>query len=88
MVEPQPTPLAGVLGERIGELVARLHRAEGVDVRTGVGVAEVRGTSHVDSVILTDGTIVRSSMRDVECDLEQIAADPALEPYREKGKPA
>ena len=43
LVEPQPAPLAAVLGERIGELVARLHRAEGVDVRTGVGVAEVRG---------------------------------------------
>lgn len=56
LVEPQPTPLAGVLGERIGELVARLHRAEGVDVRLGVGVAEVRGHGHVDTVVLTDGT--------------------------------
>ena len=37
LVEPQPTPLAAVLGEQIGELVARLHRAEGVDVRLGVG---------------------------------------------------
>jgi NADPH-dependent 2,4-dienoyl-CoA reductase/sulfur reductase-like enzyme len=36
-------PLASVLGEQIGALVTRLHRAEGVDVRTGVGVAEVRG---------------------------------------------
>ena len=43
LVEPQPTPLAAVLGEQIGELVARLHRDEGVDVRPGVGVAEVRG---------------------------------------------
>ncbi|CPR11911.1 ferredoxin reductase [Mycobacterium bohemicum DSM 44277] len=56
LVEPQPTPLAAVLGERIGELVARLHRAEGVDVRLGVGVAEVRGHGHVDTVVLTDGT--------------------------------
>ena len=44
LVEPQPAPLATVLGEQIGELVARLHRSEGVDVRTGVGVAEIRGT--------------------------------------------
>ena len=43
LVEPQPTPLASVLGEQIGELVARLHRAEGVDVRCGVGVSEVSG---------------------------------------------
>ena len=56
LVEPQPAPLAGVLGEQIGHLVARLHRAEGVDVRTGVGVAEVGGTNSVDRVRLTDGT--------------------------------
>jgi len=56
LVEPQPTPLASVLGEQIGELVARLHRDEGVDVRLGVGVAEVRGQEHVDTVVLTDGT--------------------------------
>ncbi|MGZ4515139.1 MAG: NAD(P)/FAD-dependent oxidoreductase [Mycobacterium sp.] len=56
LVEPQPTPLASVLGERIGELVARLHREEGVDVRLGVGVAEVRGDGRVDTVVLTDGT--------------------------------
>lgn len=56
LVEPQPTPLASVLGERIGELVARLHRAEGVDVRLGVSVAEVRGEGRVDTVVLTDGT--------------------------------
>jgi NADPH-dependent 2,4-dienoyl-CoA reductase/sulfur reductase-like enzyme len=61
LVEPQPAPLAGVLGEQIGELVARLHRAEGVDVRTGVGVAEVLGAEDpgaaaVTGVILTDGS--------------------------------
>jgi len=56
LVEPQPTPLAAILGEQIGELVARLHRDEGVDVRLGLGVAEVRGQGHVDTVVLTDGT--------------------------------
>ena len=56
LVEPQPTPLASVLGEQIGELVARLHRDEGVDVRTGISVAEVRGDGRVETVVLTDGT--------------------------------
>lgn len=56
LVEPQPTPLASVLGEQIGELVARLHRANGVDVRSGVGVAEVRGSGRVETVVLSDGT--------------------------------
>jgi len=56
LVEPQPTPLAAVLGEQIGGLVARLHRDEGVDMRLGVSVAEVRGRGRVDTVVLTDGT--------------------------------
>jgi 3-phenylpropionate/trans-cinnamate dioxygenase ferredoxin reductase component len=56
LVEPQPSPLASVLGEQIGSLVARLHRAEGVDVRCGVGVAEVRGADKVQMVVLADGT--------------------------------
>ncbi|MDA0252366.1 MAG: FAD-dependent oxidoreductase [Actinobacteria bacterium] len=62
LVEPQPTPLAAVLGERIGELVARVHRAEGVDVRTGVGVAAVRGDSEVSAVELTDGTLLDADL--------------------------
>ena len=55
MVEPQPEPLASVLGEQIGALVSRLHRAEGVDVRTGVGVGSVIGQDRVEKVVLTDG---------------------------------
>jgi len=55
LVEPQPSPLASVLGEQIGELVARLHRAEGVDVRCGVGVSEVSGADRVQKVVLDDG---------------------------------
>ena len=63
LIEPQPTPLAAVLGEQIGELVARLHRAEGVDVRTGVGVSEVRGTGgHVSAVVLSDGTVLDADL--------------------------
>jgi 3-phenylpropionate/trans-cinnamate dioxygenase ferredoxin reductase subunit len=57
LVEPQPAPLASVLGEQVGNLVTRLHRAEGVDVHTGVGVAEVRGENgHVSTVVLSDGS--------------------------------
>ncbi len=62
LVEPQPAPLASVLGAQIGGLVARLHRAEGVDVRAGVGVADVRGDKHVDTVVLTDGTEVTADL--------------------------
>ncbi|HEU4363594.1 MAG TPA: FAD-dependent oxidoreductase [Mycobacterium sp.] len=67
LVEPQPTPLASVLGEQIGTLVARLHRGNGVDVRTGVGVADIRarpadGAGGIDTVVLSDGTEVRADL--------------------------
>lgn len=62
LVEPQPTPLAAVLGERIGQLVARLHRDEGVDVRLGLGVAEVRGEGRVGTVVLSDGAEVAADL--------------------------
>lgn len=56
LVEPQPAPLASVLGQQIGDLVTRLHRAEGVDVRCGVGVSDVSGDGRVRKVTLSDGT--------------------------------
>ncbi|MFZ0835187.1 MAG: FAD-dependent oxidoreductase [Mycobacterium sp.] len=56
LVEPQAEPLASVLGEQIGALVARLHRAEGVDVRTGIGVESVSGANRVEKVVLGDGS--------------------------------
>ncbi|MCV7356946.1 NAD(P)/FAD-dependent oxidoreductase [Mycolicibacterium fluoranthenivorans] len=62
IVEPQPTPLASVLGEQIGALVARLHEAEGVQVRCGVGVASVSGTDKVETVVLSDGTELHADM--------------------------
>lgn len=62
LVEPQRTPLASVLGEQIGELVARLHREEGVDVRCGLGVAEITGSTHVQAVTLTDGTTLDADL--------------------------
>ncbi|OBK73103.1 FAD/NAD(P)-binding oxidoreductase [Mycobacterium sp. 1164985.4] len=74
LVEPQPTPLAAVLGEQIGELVARVHRAEGVDVRCGVSVAEVRGADRVEKVMLGDGTEL-----DADLVVVGIGSHPAIE---------
>jgi NADPH-dependent 2,4-dienoyl-CoA reductase/sulfur reductase-like enzyme len=48
-------PLARVLPAEIAETVRQLHVKHGVDVRCGVGVAEVVG-SPVEAVVLTDGT--------------------------------
>ncbi len=62
LVEPQPQPLASVLGEQIGALVARLHRAEGVDVRTGIGVKAVEGDGRVEKVILSDDSEIQADL--------------------------
>ncbi|OZC80898.1 FAD-dependent oxidoreductase [Rhodococcus sp. 06-418-1B] len=62
LVEPQATPLASVLGSEVGELVSRLHRDEGVTVRTGVGVDTLRGTDRVTHVVLSDGTEVEADL--------------------------
>ncbi|WP_454788660.1 NAD(P)/FAD-dependent oxidoreductase [Mycolicibacterium lutetiense] len=74
LVEPQPTPLASVLGEQIGALVTRLHQAEGVDVRCGVGVSEVRGADKVEQVVLGDGTEL-----DADLVVVGIGSHPAVE---------
>ncbi|WP_432053433.1 NAD(P)/FAD-dependent oxidoreductase [Streptomyces xiamenensis] len=41
LLEPAPVPLAHAVGERIGDLLAAVHRAHGVRLRTGVTVREV-----------------------------------------------
>jgi 3-phenylpropionate/trans-cinnamate dioxygenase ferredoxin reductase subunit len=55
VVEPLPAPLHAVLGAEMGEVFARLHRDNGVDVRTGVGVEGFRGAGSVTAVVLADG---------------------------------
>ncbi|ODR06137.1 pyridine nucleotide-disulfide oxidoreductase [Mycolicibacillus koreensis] len=62
LVDPAPAPLASVVGPTVGALIARLHRDEGVSVRTGVGVGEVTGAGHVESVTLDDGTTVPADL--------------------------
>ncbi|RBO90853.1 NAD(P)/FAD-dependent oxidoreductase [Nocardia puris] len=58
LIEPQPTPLASVLGEQVGELVARMHRAEGVDLRCGTGLDSFLAddAGRVRGAVLSDGT--------------------------------
>lgn len=62
LVEPQPTPLASVLGEQLGALLTRLHRAEGVDVRTGAQVVSVSGRDGAESVTLSDGSVIPTDL--------------------------
>jgi len=62
IVEAAPAPVARVLGPEVGLLLAERWRAHGVDVRLGTGVAHIRADANgrVDSVLLTDGSVLRA----------------------------
>jgi 3-phenylpropionate/trans-cinnamate dioxygenase ferredoxin reductase subunit len=62
VVEPQPAPLRAVLGDAIGSVFARLHRAHGVDLRLNTGVSEFRGDSRVRAVVTDDGTEIAADL--------------------------
>ncbi|KAA1423848.1 oxidoreductase [Mumia zhuanghuii] len=55
ILETADLPLQRVLGDRVAEVFAALHRKHGVDLRLGTGVAEIRGDAGVTSVVTTDG---------------------------------
>ena len=61
IVEPLPAPLARVLGEQVGGVIAEIHREHGVDVRLGVGVEGIDGTGDTATALrLADGTTVEA----------------------------
>lgn len=63
IVEPQPTPLHGVLGSEVGEVFARLHRDHGVDVRTGEGVERMEGPGgRVTGVRTSSGAVLPADL--------------------------
>jgi 3-phenylpropionate/trans-cinnamate dioxygenase ferredoxin reductase subunit len=62
MVEPLPQPLGRVLGDRVGAVVADLHRSHGVDVRLGVGVDRLEGDGRVERVVLADGSTIDATV--------------------------
>jgi NADPH-dependent 2,4-dienoyl-CoA reductase/sulfur reductase-like enzyme len=58
IVEAAACPLVGVLGPELGGWFARLHEAEGVDVRTGVTVVRTAANGTVRALCLSDGSVV------------------------------
>jgi 3-phenylpropionate/trans-cinnamate dioxygenase ferredoxin reductase subunit len=59
VVEPQPSPLYGVMGPEVGELWAQLHRGHGVDVRTGLQVNAIQESDgRASGVLLDNGQII------------------------------
>ena len=62
LVEPLPQPLARVLPEEVGAVLADVHRQHGVDVRLGVGVEALEGRGSVTGVRLADGSSVAADL--------------------------
>ncbi|HEX9039426.1 MAG TPA: FAD-dependent oxidoreductase [Trebonia sp.] len=57
VVEMAELPLLRVLGREVAQVFADLHRANGVDLRMGAGVAEITGSGdRVSGVLLSDGS--------------------------------
>jgi phthalate 3,4-dioxygenase ferredoxin reductase subunit len=55
VVEAQPAPLSGLLGEEVAAELALLHRDNGVRLLCGVSAAALVGDPAVTAVALTDG---------------------------------
>jgi len=55
VIEPQPTPLFGVLGLEVGGWFTRLHESHGVTFRFGDGIVELAGDGAVSAVVTNDG---------------------------------
>lgn len=58
VVEPQSTPLKGVLGEQVGTRFADVHRGHGVSFRFGAGVDRLVGDTAVSAVVTTTGETI------------------------------
>ncbi|MFJ3221438.1 NAD(P)/FAD-dependent oxidoreductase [Kitasatospora sp. NPDC086801] len=63
VVEPEPVPVRRPFGERIGALVADLHRAHGTRLRCGIPVRRLRSAGgRVTGVELGDGTTLPTDL--------------------------
>ena len=58
VLEALELPLVRVLGTRVAQVFADLHREHGVDLRTEVKVESIDGTGSVSGVRLADGTVL------------------------------
>jgi NADPH-dependent 2,4-dienoyl-CoA reductase/sulfur reductase-like enzyme len=66
VLEALPQPMVRGVGLVLGEVLARLHRDHGVDLRCGVTLESIEGDEQVDHVRLADG-------ERVECDVLIVA---------------
>lgn len=62
VVEAASQPLLRVVGEQVAPTLALLHREAGADLRCGSGVAALQGDGRIESVLLTDGTVLSADL--------------------------
>ena len=62
IIDPRPVPLQRVLGDEIGAVFGQLHADHGVQLRMETGVAELRGGTTVEQVVLSDGSIEQADL--------------------------
>ncbi len=55
VIAPEKVPLERVLGEKMGQVFADLHREQGVRLLTGTGVEGFKGSGRVESVMTDSG---------------------------------
>jgi 3-phenylpropionate/trans-cinnamate dioxygenase ferredoxin reductase subunit len=57
ILEMAPQPLHGVLGDEVATIFADLHRAHGVDLRTGVKIDGIRGSANAAEIDVDGETV-------------------------------
>ena len=62
VIEPLPAPMVRGLGPELGAVAADIHRANGVDLRIGVGVTGIDGEDRGVDVTLSDGSSVAADV--------------------------
>ncbi|HEX6392816.1 MAG TPA: FAD-dependent oxidoreductase [Acidimicrobiales bacterium] len=58
VVDVANLPLERVLGTELGTIYRDLHLSHGVKFHLGVGIDSIKGSTHVEEVRLTEGTII------------------------------
>lgn len=80
LVDVQPAPLSGPLGERLGAIYAEIHRRNGVTLHMADRVTALHGDKHVEAAELAGGARI-------PCDLVVVGVGvrPAVELFAESG---
>lgn len=62
VLEVLPQPMVRAVGPVVGEVLGRLHRDHGVDLRCGVVIEGIEGDGRVERVRLADGSVVEADV--------------------------